>query len=204
VESLTFPQPADPIPLASEWLDAAASQPGRNRWAMALATAAPRPAVRYVLLKHIDAAGGFIVFYTNYGSRKAGELESAGRAAAALYWADLGRQLRFEGTVERSPPHESDAYFATRPRASQLNAWASRQSQALQADSDLDGRVERYSRQFAGQQAIPRPEFWGGYRLRLDAVEFWLEGADRFHERVRYLREPGTGNAKWRHDRLQP
>ena len=157
--------------------------------------------MRYVLLKHLSESEGHIVFYTNYESRKARELEETGRAAGALYWPEPGRQLRLEGKVERSPAAESDSYFASRPRASQLNAWASEQSRAIDApDSVLDRRATREA-EFATNASIPRPANWGGYRLHLEAIEFWVEGTDRCHERLAYRRLASGG---WSSSWLQP
>ncbi|HEX6997305.1 MAG TPA: pyridoxamine 5'-phosphate oxidase [Gammaproteobacteria bacterium] len=206
---LPSPAPADPLPLVREWLDEAAAGTRRNPTAMALATADPaaRPAVRMVLLKHLSVEDGYVVFYTNYGSRKSAELEANARAAGVLYWEALGRQLRLEGPVVRSPVEESDAYFATRPRGSQINAWASEQSRPLDDPAALEQRAAEVA---ATAGALSRPPFWGGYRLWLDALELWAEGADRFHERLRYTRtltplDPSRFAAgPWRHQRLQP
>jgi pyridoxamine 5'-phosphate oxidase len=211
--------PEDPLPLALGWLADAAELTRRNTNAMALATRDERgrPSVRMVLLKEL-APEGYAVFYTNYGSRKAAEL-ATGRAAAVLYWDELGRQLRFEGVVVRSPAEESDAYFATRPWRSQVNAWSSRQSQPLPDPAELTRRAAAKSAELgmagdaheppAGRR-LPRPEFWGGYRLWLDALELWVEGADRFHERWRYARALAAGadaafrTGPWSRQRLQP
>lgn len=207
---LSAPQD-DPLPAVKRWLDDAAAGNPRNPWAMALATSAPtgRPSSRFVLLRGLDMARGFAVFYTNYGSRKALELERVPHAAAALYWPEAGRQLRLEGIVTRSPQQESDAYFAARPRGSQLNAWASRQSQPLPA-SGLDPIVAALAARYPQGHAVPRPAHWGGYRIWLEAVEFWVEGAARFHERLRYERRLHNAGVaqyegeEWRHFRLQP
>jgi pyridoxamine 5'-phosphate oxidase len=202
MEALPRPAPSDPLPLARRWLDEAAAGRSKNPWAMALASvsAGGRPSVRYVLLKALSETGGFIVFYTNYGSRKALELESTRVAAAALYWPETGRQLRLEGVIERSPAAESDAYFATRPRASQLNALASAQSRPAASPEDVGRRIEAEARRFEREPAIPRPDGWGGYRMLIEALEFWLEGTDRCHERLRYERAAGRWSAVW----LQP
>jgi pyridoxamine 5'-phosphate oxidase len=217
--SLPTPPPADPVPLVAAWLaSATTNRVLRNPNTMALATsnAAGAPSVRMVLLKEL-APAGYAVFYTNYGSRKAAELEHRGRGAAMLYWESLGRQVRFEGPVVRSPAAESDAYFASRPLRSQLNAWSSEQSRPLANPADLYAAAERVARDFglAGDsttaaQPVPRPEHWGGYRLWFDAVELWAEGADRFHERLRYRRELDRSDAfafragPWTVQRLQP
>lgn len=209
--SLPDPLPNDPMPLVDRWLEEARGLTLRNPGALAIATAdaAGRPSVRFVLLKHLAVGKGYLVFYTNYGSRKARELEASGRAAGAMYWESLGRQLRFEGPVVRSPADESDAYFASRPRGSQLNAWTSKQSQRLEDPGDLRRRLERLDGELAGQAAVTRPPFWGGYRLWIESVELWCEGVDRFHERARYSRElvgadDGFRGDAWRLVRLQP
>lgn len=214
---LTSP-PDDPVPTAAEWLAAAEALGRRNANAVALATtdAAGRPSVRMVLLKEL-APAGYGVFYTNYGSRKATELAATHRAAGVLYWHELGRQIRFEGVVVRSPAAESDAYFATRPWRSQLNAWSSEQSRPLADPAELERRAakivaERAADAASGDRAkpLPRPDFWGGYRLWFDAVELWIEGEDRFHERLRYERrldardEHSFTAGRWRRQRLQP
>jgi pyridoxamine 5'-phosphate oxidase len=212
---LTTP-PDDPVPTAKSWLVEAESLGRRNANAIALASTdrTGRPSVRMVLVKEL-APAGYLVFYTNYGSRKAAELEATGRAAAVLYWHELGRQVRFEGIVVRSPESESDAYFATRPRESQLSAWSSEQSRPLADPAELERRVARVAAEHRGdgsvsQQSLPRPEFWGGFRLWLDAIELWVEGAHRFHERVRYERRLAPKEAhsftadRWRWQRLQP
>jgi pyridoxamine 5'-phosphate oxidase len=198
-----MPAPENPLPLAARWLAEAQARVPRNPWAMALATvsAAGRPSLRYVLLKSLSTERGFIVFYTNYGSRKAAELDASGRAAGALYWPDAGRQLRIEGRTERSPAAESDDYFAERARLSQLNAWSSDQSRPIASPEAMSARLAARTAEFASRDPVPRPGHWGGYRLHLDAVEFWVEGADRFHERLRYERaQDGSWSSAW----LQP
>ena len=202
VTSLPRPAPENPLTLAARWLSEAEARIPHNPWAMALATVstAGQPSLRYVLLKSLSTDDGFIVFYTNYGSRKAGELDACGQAAGALYWPDLGRQLRLEGRAERSPPDESDRYFASRGRLSQLNAWSSEQSQRIDAPETMAKWLAAREAEFAGRESIPRPAGWGGYRLHLDAIEFWAEGADRFHERLRYDRRGGAWSSAW----LQP
>jgi len=203
MDRLPRPAPADPLPLAERWLADAAARIDRNPWAMALATAsaAGQPSVRYVLLKSLSVTEGFVVFYTNYGSRKAAELDATGRAAGALYWPDAGRQLRFEGRIERSPDAESDAYFASRPRLSQLNAWASSQSRPIESPDLMQHKLSDQERAFTGADKLPRPPGWGGYRLLLTAIEFWLEGADSFPDRLRYER---SADRHWSSHWLQP
>jgi pyridoxamine 5'-phosphate oxidase len=207
---LLIPAPEDPVRAAAQWLGEAEALGRRNANAMALATvdADGRPSVRMVLLKELSPLG-YAVFYTNYGSRKAVELLSTGGAAAVLYWHELGRQIRFEGRVVRSPAAESDAYFASRPLASQINAWSSEQSRPLTDLSALEERAAKVAGN-AADGALPRPELWGGFRLWLDAVELWVEGRDRFHERLRYERTLDAKDAhsfavgRWSSQRLQP
>lgn len=211
VTELPFPAPDDPLPLVRQWLDEAFTGPARNPGAMALATSGTdgRPAVRMVLLKEF-APAGYAVFYTNYESRKGLELCANTRAAAVLYWEWLGRQLRLEGPVLRSPQTESDAYFATRPLASQANAWASEQSRPLVDPAALRLRAERRTATLLADEKLPRPAYWGGFRIWVEALELWAEGAGRFHDRVRYtrnLRPAGSAEftaGAWRHQRLQP
>jgi pyridoxamine 5'-phosphate oxidase len=195
--------PAEPLREAARWLDEARRAGARrNPDAMSLATATKdgRPSVRMVLLKELCVESGYIVFYSNYRSRKAGEIESNARAAAALYWEDFGgRQLRVEGPVVRSPAHESDAYFATRPLDSQLNAWVSEQSRPVDDLEALQRRAAAKAAEFgiaestryddAGPGPLTRPEFWGGYRLWIESLELWLEGQGRFHRRFSYTRQ---------------
>jgi pyridoxamine 5'-phosphate oxidase len=166
---------------------------------MALATASPdgAPSVRMVLLKGTDE-GGFR-FFTGYGSRKGGELEANPRAALLFHWPALGRQVRIEGPVERLSAGDSDAYFATRPRAAQLAAAASRQGRVLANRAQLDEAVTDLSVEYDGRD-VPRPEHWGGYRLRPEAFEFWQHRDDRLHDRLRYRRD-GDG---WLIERLAP
>lgn len=209
---------ACPFPLLRRWLQDAEGVVAKNPNAMSLATVGRdgRPAVRLVLLKDVAAEQGYVVFYTNYRSRKGRDLERYPWAAGALYWAELGRQIRIEGRVVRSPDDESDAYFAKRPFQSQLNAWISEQSEPLADDDDLAVRAAVKSQEWGmdsptddAPRNAPRPPFWGGYRLWCDRVEFWAEGAGRFHERVEYARnldfEDGRFQAgPWRRRRLQP
>jgi pyridoxamine 5'-phosphate oxidase len=167
--------------------------------AMALATAGidGRPAVRMVLLKGHDRRG--FCFYTNHESRKAQELAGNPSAALAFHWYELHRQVRAEGRVERVDRAESDAYWATRPRGSQLAAWASPQSRVVAGRTELDALYAAAEARFTGIE-IPSPPFWGGYRLVPDAVEFWQGRENRFHDRVRYERAPDG----WERVRLAP
>jgi pyridoxamine 5'-phosphate oxidase len=208
--SLLIPPPEDPVRAASLWLGEAEALGRRNANAMALASvdSAGRPSVRMVLLKEL-APLGYAVFYTNYGSRKGKELLATRRAAGVLYWHELGRQVRFEGPVVRSPDAESDAYFATRPTASQINAWSSEQSRLLPDPAALEERAAAVTSKVVDGQ-LPRPEAWGGFRLWLESIELWVEGRDRFHERIRYERRLEARDAytfetgRWNWQRLQP
>lgn len=188
----------DPIVQFEAWF-ADAAREGTLPEAMTLATvdADGLPDARMVLLKGADAEG--IRFFTNYESAKAAQLEATGRAAIVLYWRELDRSVRARGAIERLPPGESDAYFATRPRGSQLGAWASPQSHPIESRQALDERLAEVEARFQGSD-VPRPEHWGGYLLRPRAIEFWQGHVGRLHDRFRYSRE-GEG---WRVERLGP
>jgi pyridoxamine 5'-phosphate oxidase len=165
--------------------------------ALATADGAGRPSVRMVLLRGIDERG--FVFHTNYESRKGQELDANPHAALCFYWPTLDEQIRVEGEVERLPGGESDAYFAGRPRGSQLGAWASAQSQVLKNREMLEENYRATETRFEGQ-SVPRPQFWGGYRLKPTRIEFWYGRPDRLHDRVVYTRQ---GDA-WKIERLYP
>ena len=188
-----------PLLRVRDWFEEAAASGIIEAERMALATATPdgRPSVRIVLLKGIDEDG--IRFFTNYGSRKGRELDANPRAAATLYWQPLYRAARLEGAVERLPAEESDAYFASRPRGAQLGAWASRQGSTIGDRSELEARVAELDARFP--DTVPRPDFWGGYRLRPDAVELWQGRPDRLHDREHFLLQP---DGTWLAERLSP
>ena len=189
----------NPLARVREWFEEAAASGLIEAERMALATATPdgRPSVRIVLLKGIDEEA--IRFFTNYGSRKGRELDANPHAAATLYWQPLYRAVRLEGAVARLAPEESDAYFATRPRGAQVGAWASAQGSVLRDRAELDERVRAVEERFPDE--VPRPGFWGGYRLVPDAVEFWQGRPDRLHEREHFLR---TADGAWRSELLSP
>lgn len=163
---------------------------------LATADATGRPSARIVLLKEYDEEG--FVFFTNYQSRKGADLEANPQGALLWWWPKLGRQVRVEGNVEKVPAEVSDAYFASRPRGSQLGAWASEQSMPLADRATLETRVAEYDKRF--NETVPRPPHWGGYRLRPDHFEFWQDGESRLHDRFTF--EPENGG--WRIERLNP
>jgi pyridoxamine 5'-phosphate oxidase len=166
-------------------------------FALATATRDGRPSVRTVLLKDVDERG--FVFYTNYNSRKARELADSGRAGLLFYWPSLVRQVRVDGAVEKVSEAESDSYFASRPVESRWSVYASSQSEVIESRAALESRYE-VARQMYGD-SIPRPAWWGGYRVLPDEFEFWQGRPSRLHDRLRYQRqEDGT----WRRDRLAP
>ena len=165
--------------------------------ALGTADAAGRPSVRIVLLRHVDARG--FVFYTNYGSRKARELTENPRAAICQHWPAMEEQIRIEGTAEIVDPAESDAYFAGRPRDSQIGAWASDQSQSLDAREVLERRYAELEKEF-GDRPVGRPPFWGGFRIVPDRIEFWSGRPGRLHERLVFIKT-ATG---WRSGWLYP
>lgn len=167
--------------------------------AMTLATVGSdgQPSARLVLLKTVDARG--FVFYTNLRSRKGRDLEANPRAALTVHWQPLEVQVRVEGRAERVSEDEADEYFATRPRGSQLGAWASDQSEALASAADLDARFAEVERRFAGHD-VPRPPHWSGYRVIPERIEFWRNRPSRLHERRLFVRE----GSRWRETLLYP
>ncbi|HEX3552130.1 MAG TPA: pyridoxamine 5'-phosphate oxidase [Thermoanaerobaculia bacterium] len=191
---------ADPIDQFRVWLDQASAAQPEDFTAMVLATADRdgRPAARVVLLKGVDERG--FVFYTHYESAKGRELAANPRAALVFYWSALERQVRIEGTVERTTREESEAYFVSRPRGSRLGAWASPQSRTLAGREELERRVEAAAERFAGGD-VPLPDAWGGFRIFPETVEFWQGRPSRLHDRLRYVRLPADG---WRIERLAP
>jgi pyridoxamine 5'-phosphate oxidase len=189
----------DPLRQFQRWFDEAraAGIPLAEACAVATASAGGAPSARMVLLKEADARG--FVFATNYGSRKGRELAENPRASLLFYWHALGRQVRVEGSVEQVDAAESDAIWAARPRASRLSALASQQSEPVASREELEQRVAEVERGLEGHE-VERPEWWGGYRVVPDELEFWQHRDDRLHHRFRYRRR---GDA-WAIDELQP
>ena len=221
LSELTSP-PADPMFLFEAWLTEATAtleRPNPNAFTLATVAADGQPSARVVLAKSLHP-DGYLVFYTHYKSRKGRELANNARAAGTMHWDTLGRQIRFEGDVLPSPSEESDAYFRTRHWRSQLNALVSEQSEPLVAADQLEIRAQEIAASHGLDLAdggpatdfnFARPEDWGGYRFWFKAIEFWVSGIDRFHDRVRYERPlayqeksgPRAGG-EWRQTLLQP
>jgi pyridoxamine 5'-phosphate oxidase len=189
----------DPIVQFHEWfekvIEADLHEP--NAMILATATGEGRPSARTVLLKGYDERG--FVFYTNYEGRKARELEANPTCALLFYWGELERQVRIEGRASRLSAEESDAYFLSRPRGSRLGAWASEQSRPVEDRSVLEERVKALEAEYEGRE-IPRPPFWGGYRVEPGVIEFWQGRENRLHDRLVYRRSEGG----WTIERLQP
>jgi len=190
----------DPLAIAQGWLAEAEKLEPNDANAMALATvdSAGLPNVRMVLLKDIEADA--FVFYTNYGSQKAVEVEGAGKAAFVLHWKSLRRQIRVRGTVTREEGGQADAYYASRSLQSRLGAWASAQSKPLGSRLALMAEVARVTAQQGANP--PRPPFWGGFRIRPLEIEFWADGVFRLHDRFQWRRDDPA--AAWQINRLSP
>ncbi len=202
--------PDNPMQLLEDWLreaTEAAIVPNPN--AMTLATSRDgRPSARVVLCKGLDAEAGVVDFYTNYHSRKGSDIEANAEVALVFHWDHHSRQVRIEGVAQRAPAALSDAYFASRPRKSQLGAWASAQSEPIASRDDMVQRFEAVAAEHE-EEAVPRPPHWGGYRVWARACELWVEAAGRVHDRARFERsvdvrgdEVVTG--RWQSTRLQP
>lgn len=189
----------DPIAQFGEWYERALAKekPLPNAVALATANRSGRVSARMVLLKSFDARG--FVFFTNYHSRKGQDLARNARATLLFYWGNLARQVRVEGRIAKVTRRESDDYFATRPRGSQLSAWASRQSEVVPNRAVLEQCMAESARRYPDE--VPRPPHWGGYRLAPDAIEFWQNRDDRLHDRLLYRR---SRNGRWMIERLAP
>jgi pyridoxamine 5'-phosphate oxidase len=227
-QPLPDPLPADPLALTETWLRQAFDeqlQPNPNSMTLATVAASGQPSARIVLCKELVLPEGYLVFYTNYESRKGAELAVQPRAAGLFHWDALHRQVRIEGFVLKSPARESDDYFESRPWQSRVGAWASQQSRAIGSRQQLVEQLRAAGRRFDtppigpdaadddGPQGInvPRPPYWGGYRLWIEAVELWLEGEYRIHDRARWTRTLTPiadghlfATTPWHVGRLQP
>ncbi len=223
-EHLPEPLPANPLAVAADWLaeaTAAGTQPNPNAMVLATVNATGQPSARVVLCKQIAPEPGYLSFYTNYRSRKGRELDSNPRAAIVMHWDALRRQLRVEGRVVPVSAIESDAYFATRNWRSRLGAWASQQSEPIASRAELLRNVAKAALRLALPPAasdedapdpglrIARPPHWGGYHLWAEAVELWVEGSARIHDRARWRRtltprDGGFDGGGWSATRLQP
>ena len=192
---------ADPNPVKQfeTWFEEALGAGLHEPNAMTLATATPegKPSTRTILLKGYDERG--FVFYTNYEGRKANEMATNPHVALLFYWGELERQVRVEGRAYRIPEEESDAYYARRPRGSRLGAWASEQSRPVESRNVLEERVRELEAEYE-EREIPRPPFWGGYRVEPESFEFWQGRENRLHDRLLYT--PSDGG--WKMGRLQP
>ena len=224
-ELLPDPLPAEPLAVVAAWLAeawAARQQPNANSMVLATSTRDGNPSARVVLCKDIVPQPGFIVFYTNYLSTKGRQLKDNPRAAAVMHWDTLQRQVRLEGQIVQTPAADSDAYFATRAWQSRIGAWASEQSEPIASRAALLGAVTAVARRFGAptpgspgaddtmRATIPRPPHWGGYRLWVDAVELWVQGEARIHDRARWTRSVTAARGgsfrtgAWSVTRLQP
>ncbi|HYV36370.1 MAG TPA: pyridoxamine 5'-phosphate oxidase [Gemmataceae bacterium] len=191
----------DPFRQFRKWFDDAVTAQIVQPEAITLATATPngQPSARMVLLRQCDERG--FCFFTNYQSEKARQLTANPRAALVIFWESLHRQVRVEGHIEKTSDAESDEYFDSRPRGSRIGAWASPQSDVLANREELEKRVQEMESRFAGQEHLPRPPFWGGFRVVPAMIEFWQGQDSRLHDRICYRRQ---ADGSWRIERLAP
>jgi pyridoxamine 5'-phosphate oxidase len=222
---LPDPLPEDPLPLAAAWFAQAWKdrvQPNPDAMVLASTDEQGQPSARVVLCKQFSAAPGYVVFHTNYDSRKGRELQANPRAAAVMFWDTLHRQVRIEGPVVKATAEESDVYFKTRPWQRQLGAWASRQSSPVESREKLVESVAAAAARFrapnplvpdpvsAQHIEVPRPPNWGGLRLWVESIELWMEGEYRIHDRARWTRslaridEHSFAPGAWTATRLHP
>ena len=230
IQFLPDPLPAEPLAIAASWLEIARSrrdQPNPNAMVVASVGSDGQPSARVVLCKDIIVDPGYICFFTNYLSRKGREIDAHPRVAIVMHWDHLYRQVRIEGRAVRAPEAESDAYFRSRPWQRQVGAWASAQSEPVDSRARLEEAVVTTAARFGVpvpgpedgpvppgiEGRIPRPPHWGGYHVYAEAVELWVEGESRIHDRARWTRTLRSGNdpsvpptvvGSWRATRLQP
>lgn len=198
--------------MVEDWLAdarAAANQPNSNAMTLATTDKNGQPSARIVLCKGFDAKTGTLDFYTNYTSRKSGELSANDKVAVVFHWDHQSRQIRIEGIAERVSAAVSDNYFGSRHRDSQIGAWASDQSQPIDSRSAMEDRYAANRQKFSSNDVVPRPPHWGGFRIWASACELWVEGAGRVHDRARFSRPLSTdgehfSTGDWQGTRLQP
>lgn len=199
VEPAEIETGGDPVEHLRAWIEAAHAAGSHEANAMSLSTVREngRPAARTVLLRGLDDRG--LIFFTSYFSRKGRDLAGTPFAAALFFWPEIHRQVSVEGAIEQLPEHESDAYFASRPRGHQLSAWASEQSEEVESRQVLEQRLADFAARFE-DAPVPRPHSWGGFLIRPDRFEFWQGRSNRMHDRIELRREGGA----WMQRRLQP
>ena len=192
---------ANPFRQFGKWFQEAmqAELPEPNAMTLATATTAGRPSARIVLLKGFDEAG--FVFFTNYESRKGQEMLENPQAALVFFWQGLERQVRIEGRIAKVPLEESTAYFQSRPKGSQIGAWASPQSKRIGSRAELEANVQTLQAKYAAQDVLPRPEQWGGFVVQPELIEFWQGRPSRLHDRIQYVRQ---ADGTWQIERLAP
>lgn len=192
---------ANPFHQFGKWFQEAmqAELPEPNAMTLATATTAGRPSARIVLLKGFDEKG--FVFFTNYESRKGQEMLENPQAALVFFWQGLERQVRIEGRIAKVQSEESTAYFQSRPKGSQIGAWASPQSRSIGSRAELEANVQALEEKYALAEVLPRPEHWGGYVVQPDLIEFWQGRPSRLHDRIQYVRQ---ADGTWKIERLAP
>ena len=191
----------DPIELFQKWFKEAQDKEIRDPNAMQIATVSKNgfPSVRTVLLK--DIINRNFVFYTNYESRKSKEIFETGKVAICFYWKSINRQVRVVGEIDKIPEKVSDQYFKSRSLGSRIGAWASNQSEVLESRKSLDESIEKFKKKFRDEKKVPRPPNWSGWRLVPEEIEFWRDGDNRIHERLKYVKSNGKG---WKRFLLNP
>lgn len=194
--------PNEPIELFKKWFEEACSTKMHEPNAMCLSTCGKdgKPSARFVLLKNYDQRG--FVWFTNYESRKSGQIQENPYAALTFWWGELERSIRIEGEVEKVSDEESDAYFNSRPRGSQIGAWTSDQSRPIDDRAAIEKKEQEIKDKFEGQEKVTRPPHWGGWRVKPSLIEFWKGRQSRLHDRIVYTK--ADGEQTWKTQRLQP